>query len=128
HNGFNSLERSEMLNALYSIEALSPLWRLADWCYGTPSHLFIRSGDSFTSILSARGSRQGCVLGSLLFCLGIQPILKQAVEGLDNLSIIAVIDDITLVGPPDAVITAFRRIHQRLPPLGLRLSGPKCSL
>jgi hypothetical protein len=38
-NGFNSLRRDRMLEALYAQPSLSILWRLADWCYGSPSEL-----------------------------------------------------------------------------------------
>ena len=89
-----------MLERLYALPELSSLWRIAGLCYGIPSplYLFDREGlvESFTS---ERGSRQGCVLGTLLFCLGLRPILEGASAGLSDLTISAYIDDIAVVGP-----------------------------
>src|SRR6185436_12768109 len=94
-NGFNSMYRHVMLERLYALPELSPLWRIADLCYGIPSplHLFGRDG-LVASLTSQRGSRQGCNLGTLLFCLGLQPILEEAARGLDNLTVSAYVDDI----------------------------------
>ena len=86
----------------------------------------MKSGSSFVSIVSAEGSRQGCVLGSLLFCLGLQPVLERAILDL-KVTILAIVDDITLIGPADDVAFAFARINSSLPALGLQLSGPKCA-
>src|SRR5689334_810337 len=38
-NGFNSMYRHLMLERLYALPELSPLWRIADLCYGVPSPL-----------------------------------------------------------------------------------------
>jgi len=89
--------RHVMLEQLYALPELSPLWRIADLCYGIPSslHLFGRDG-LVASLTSQRGSRQGCVLGTLLFCLGLQPILEKASRGLDDLTVSAYVDDMGL--------------------------------
>ena len=67
-NGFNSMFRHTMLERLYALPQLSAVWRIADLCYGVPSplHLFGRE-EQVASFTSQRGSRQGCVLGTLLF-------------------------------------------------------------
>ena len=128
-NGFNSMFRHVMLKRLYSLPELSSLWRIADLCYGIPSplHLFDRAGlvESFTS---QRGSRQGCVLGTLLFCLGLQPILESASDGLNGVTVSAYIDDIAVVGPLDEVAVFFERLEALSPDLGLTISLPKSSL
>ena len=96
--------RHVMLEKLYALPELSPLWRIADFCYGIPSplHLFGRDG-LVASLTSQRGSRQGCVLGTLLFCLGLQPVLEEASRGLSDLTVSAYIDDIAAVGPLDSL-------------------------
>ena len=110
-NGFNSMFRHVMLERLYALPELSPLWRIADLGYGVPSplHLFNRD-ELVASLTSQRGSRQGCVLGTLLFCLGLQPILEDAARGLPDLNVSAYIDDIAAVGPLDQVDIFFRRL------------------
>ena len=128
-NGFNRMIRHVMMERLYALPELSSLWRIADLCYGVPSslYLFDRQGlaESFTS---QRGSRQGCVLGTLLFCLGLQPILESASDGLSDLTISAYIDDVAVVGPPEQAFTFFERLNALSPDLGLTISLPKSSL
>ena len=121
--------RHVMLERLYALPELSSLWRIADLCYGIPSplHLFDREGlvQSFTS---QRGSRQGCSLGTLLFCLGLQPILEEASDGLSDLTISAYIDDVAVVGPLEQVSIFFERLNSLSRTLGLTISLPKSSL
>jgi len=128
-NGFNSMFRHCMLERLYALPELSSVWRIADLCYGIPSplHLFDREGlaESFSS---QRGSRQGCNLGTLLFCLGLQPILEGASEGLGDLSVSAYVDDIAVVGPLDQVAAFFDRLSALSSALGLTISLPKSSV
>ena len=118
-----------MLEPFYSLPELAPLWRIADLCYGIPSplHLFGRDG-LVASLTSQRGSRQGCNLGTLLFCLGLQPILEEAARGLDNLTVSAYIDDIAAVGPLEQVSVFFERLSILSPPIGLAFSLPKSSV
>ena len=127
-NGFNSLHRHAMLGSLYSCDALRGLWRLADWCYGGPSDLVVSSRSHFDIIASARGARQGCPLGTLLFALSLQPVLQHMVNGLTGLTLAAIVDDITIAGPPDKVAIALARAQELLPDLGLRISPAKSSL
>ena len=118
-----------MLKRLYALPELAAVWRIADLCYGVPSplHLFDRDGlvGSFTS---QRGSRQGCVLGTLLFCLGLQPILEEASGDLDELTVSAYIDDLAVTGPLEQVSVFFERLNALSPALGLSISLPKSSL
>ena len=128
-NGFNSMFRHTMLERLYDLPELSDLWRLADFCYGAPSplHLYSREGLAAT-LISQRGARQGCVLGTLLFCLGLQPALLEASRGLTELSVSAYVDDVVAVGPVDQAATFFDRLSSLSPDLGLSLSLSKSSL
>ena len=128
-NGFNSMFRHVMLERLYALPELSLMWRVADLCYGVPSplHLFGRDG-LVASFVSERGSRQGCVLGTLLFCLGLQPILEQASRDLTELSVSAYIDDLTAVGPLELVDVFFQRLITSTSSAGLTVSLPKSSL
>ena len=138
-NGFNSMFRHVMLERLYALPELSSLWRIADLLYGIPSslHLFGREGlvKTFTS---ERGSRQGCVLGTLLFCLGLQPILERALDGLNGINVSAYIDDIAIVGPleevaefyasqfPPAWPWAHHLPPQVFAPMGLGIASSGC--
>ena len=113
-----------MVERLYALPELAAVWRIADLCYGVPSplHLFDRDGPS------QRGSRQGCVLGTLLFCLGLQPILEEASGDLDKLTVSAYIDDLAVTGPLEQVSIFFERLNALSPAVGLSISLPKSSL
>ena len=63
-----------------------------------------------------------------MFCLGLQPILEGASEGLSDLSVSAYIDDIAVVGPLDQVAVFFDRLSTLSPALGLTISLPKSSI
>ena len=118
-----------MLKRLYALPELATLWRIADLCYGIPSPLQLFGRDDLVATLtSQRGSRQGCNLGSLLFCLGLQPILEEASQGLHDLTVSAYIDDIAAVGPLEQVSVFFERLSNLAPSLGLALSLPKSSV
>jgi hypothetical protein len=128
-NGFNSMFRHIMLGRLYALPELSALWRIADLCYGVPSPLYLFDRDGLVeSFVSQRGSRQGCVLGTLLFCLGLQPILEKASAGLHDLTVSAYIDDVAVVGPLDQAAIFFERLNALSPDLGLTLSLSKSSV
>src|SRR6185437_2645636 len=87
-NGFNSMFRHVMLQQLYAQPGLAVLWRLTDFCSGASSALFLFDrGNLVSSFESQRGARQGCVLGSLLFCLGLQAALLEATHDLPEVTL-----------------------------------------
>jgi hypothetical protein len=74
---FNSVDRAAVLRALYSHDALSPLFKLTDWAYSSPSLLLVRNraGKVIEVLESECGVRQGDPLGLLLFCLALMSAL-----------------------------------------------------
>ena len=128
-NGFNSMFRQVMLQRLYAQPGLAVLWRLSDFCYGAPSSLhFFDRGDRVATFESQRGARQGCVLGSLLFCLGLQPALAEATQDLPDVTLKAYVDDVSAAGPVEQIAVALSRIRSSAPSLGLHISQSKSSL
>ena len=98
-NGFNSMRRDWMLEQLFRHPALGHLWRIANWSYHKPSPLLVVSKGEVAAVLSSEtGPKQGCALGCLLFCLGLQPLLTRAVGDV-KVSCTAIVDDITVSGP-----------------------------
>jgi len=72
-NAFNSRNRSQILSTLFDTPTLSPLWRLAQWAYGSPSDLLLMDhGRVAANYISSEGVRQGDVLASLLFALSMR--------------------------------------------------------
>ena len=67
----------------------------------------------FPSLFSRRansvGSRQGCSLGSLLYCIAIQPLLLQLRQEFPDLLILAFCDDVHFVGNPTQASKAYKR-------------------
>ena len=57
-NAFNCCDRARLLDRLYHMPELSPIYRIADFAYSTSSTLLIERGDG-GSIQSANGVRQG---------------------------------------------------------------------
>ena len=110
-NAFNARSRHVILDSLYCRPELASLFRLVHWLYGdsTPLHFF--NDNSYISTLwSEEGVRQGDVLGSVLFALSIQDALQSSLQDAPDSLLIAVHDDITIVGPPAAAHRVFARI------------------
>ena len=55
------------------------------------------------------GSRQGCVAGSLAFCLALQPILQTIAHEYPDLLILSYCDDMYIIGTPERAAHAYRR-------------------
>ena len=109
-NVFNSHDRGQILGKLYSIESLQLLRRLADWAYGSPSHLWISEDGVITdTLLSTQGVKQGDPLASFLFSLSMVDIYADAIKNSDVV-LVAVQDGVCLLGDPSRVITAYRTL------------------
>jgi hypothetical protein len=111
-NAFNSADRDRMLEMLYGQPQLAPLFGIAHFGYGHgPSQLGVLDDDGqLRRISSEEGSRQGCVLGTLLFCLGLHPSLVSATDGL-QLTAGAFADDFTAIGAWQRAVECFDRLH-----------------
>jgi hypothetical protein len=94
---FENAFREVALLELLSHDSLRPLWSSAHFAYSSPTPLFVFDQENLVdTIPSATGSRQGCKLGSLLFCHGLRKFQLAALE------LVAICDDVTIVGPIDS--------------------------
>jgi len=118
-NAFNCALRLSMAKTLYSLPWSSPLWGLFNLAYRNPSKLKVTIGGKEFTLWSSEGSRQGCVLGSLLFCLVIHPTLIEARIRFPEVTFKAIIDDINMWGPASRLLEAFDFLRQRLAEHGL---------
>ena len=125
-NAFNTRSRPDILTNLFNTPTLSPLFRLANWSYGSDSPLLLMAGGRLAAgFQSCEGVRQGDVLGSLLFSLSMCPSYSACIEGSDCHAV-AVIDDFYILGPPGQAYTCFDHFRGDLPQLLLNLNLPKC--
>ena len=76
------------------------------------------------TILSQEGPHQGDPLGPLQFCDTIQPLLTS----LESELTLDYLDDVTLGGPQDVVISDIQRITTEGGDLGLHLNPSKCEV
>ena len=98
-DSFQSRSRLTMWQALLLHAPLRPLLRIVHLLYAQPSECVVFDGavpiDIITSVC---GSRQGCVFGSILFDLSVQPSYESLAAAHNNLTFIAVHDDLTIAG------------------------------
>lgn len=130
-NAFNSISRTAVANGVWNHARI--LHKAARWAYATPSALLIAGeNDSYRTILSAEGVRQGDPLGPALFSLAIRDTLVDLRADLRSqlrdpkLEIAAYLDDIYILSKPAAVI---KHVAASLAnnSAGLKLNINKCS-
>jgi hypothetical protein len=123
-NAFNSVTRSAIVEAIRCHPNLRPLVPLFLFEYGNHSDLI---SDGF-AIKSETGVRQGSVLGPLWFSLAIHAQLAQVHRRYSkkDVKIWMYLDDITLLGPVEAVRDAQEEITAELLKMGLRIHRGKC--
>lgn len=86
------------------------LYRFVSLIYGSASSIvFFEPGAGLTEVVNSVGCKQGCSLGSFLFCLSIHGPLSKLQAEFKDLLIIAYCDDVHIVGDPATVIKAYRR-------------------
>ncbi len=118
-----------MLTSIYADADLSHTWRAYAFCYGSPSHLIIREGSTvIDTISSQQGGKQGCVLTGLGFAHLFQPLYNAAVADLPNVTARAIVDDFTIVGPPEEVFEAYDRLLPAAARVGVSVNTTKTNV
>jgi hypothetical protein len=81
------------------------------------------------TILSQEGTRQGCVLGGILFAIALVPVCRALAEiAPQDSTFFALADDMRFVGSPQALAMIAAALPALLQPIGLRLEPPKCAV
>jgi hypothetical protein len=104
-NAFNSFDRSKIWSPLRQhFPTMENFVRLA---YLEGGNVAFLDGEHVEEVKSTVGSRQGCSLGSFLFCLAIHEELQNLQNNFPRLMIIAYCDDVYIVGEPKSAIEAY---------------------
>ena len=127
-NAFNTISRAAILSRLYRHTSLRPVWQLAHWLLATPSRLLcMKDGRITHQLLSTTGVRQGCTLGPFLWALGVHDDLTIPLAASPSLhtDLVAILDNITIWGPPHEATALARAILARMQARGDILLSPK---
>lgn len=141
-NAFNTLDRAIAMDAVFKEHRVSSTWGCLHLAYSTPSPLLVlERGRVVATITSQQGVRQGDPLSSLAFALGIQAAYKSALPGRapssdsdrreaprDHPTLVAVMDDLKIIGTPSSVFPALDRFAAALPSLNLQLNRGKTKI
>ena len=99
------------------------------WSYATPSPLLVYNRSRLHTVLeSSEGVRQGDPFAAFGFALSVQPMYEAAIEKLPDCHAVSIQDDLTLIGPPEQVFTAFDRIVDLSSNYHLKLRIDKCAV
>ena len=103
-NAYNLLDRAAMLTSVYSDQHLSHTWKVFAFSYSSTSKLLLRDhGHILDTVLSERGVKQDCVLGPLGYAHTVHAGYKAALAEQPNTTARAIMDDLSLSGPPREV-------------------------
>ena len=88
--------------------------------------LIICQGNSTVSLSLQEGVHQGDPLGPALFSTAIHPVLLKVQSNHDDVTVLAYLDNIIILGLPYKIMSAFEDLKPSLSALGLEISNSKC--
>ena len=130
-NAFNTVHRHRIMSALAANADTRHLCSLFEWSHGGPSLLLVYGKDRALTkvILSQEGVQQGHPLGTLCYDMAVHAdyVAVQADFRSQDVRLVAIHDDLTIVGPAAAAFAAFDSFAKRLSARGdLALQPRKC--
>ena len=129
YNAFNEVDRSHVMTALFEDPNLRQIWRIVNWAYSESSPLWVfgKDGKLKATLQSQNGVRQGDPLAPALFAIAVRSMyLRALLAGQGEVKAFAILDDVTLVGPPQAVMRSVRELRVAAEEVGLVLQPAKC--
>jgi hypothetical protein len=126
-NAFGTISRSDIFNMLNKHHAVfGRLFNLVKFCYDDPGTLTLYQQNLLVARLySMEGVNQGSVLGPLLFALALQGVLDEVQAKFPEVKLVAVLDDVHLVGKTETAFLAYVDLGARAGACNLELSKPK---
>ena len=130
-NAFNTCSRHDMFDALMSNPHTQPLLRMFHWSHAHPSDVLVYdhgNNSRITAIIPAsEGVRQGDLLAGLSYNVSVQRTYIATQQHIPQVKLVAVYDDLTIVGPQAHAFKAFDHFTQLLAQRGdLKLQYDKC--
>lgn len=122
-NAFNTIDRTCILRMLD--QHFPDLSRFFRWSYGHRTPLIM--GDEVACFASS-GVRQGDPLGPAFFSLGLHHVLTQAADAHPEVTIVAFLDDVYLIGARAKVADAFTSLKELASQVHLRVKHSKSIL
>ena len=125
-NAFNSVSRGCLLKEVSN--HFPTLTAHVSQMYSNPSPLVYIKNKSVVIIQSEEGVHQGDPLAPALFAAAIHPVLLSLQENHPNVTILAYLDDIYVIGPITCCLTTFEDIKKSLLQINLSVCSHKCEL
>jgi hypothetical protein len=128
-NAFNEASREQILEALWTVPDLRPIWAFIYHILVPKSHVGVGSGHNLTTapFLSEEGTQQGAIEASHLFCLVVHAINRSTNAYLNRHGglLVAGMDDTYMAAPLEALIAALTPHRDALQTVGLSLNVSK---
>ena len=115
-----------MLSRMFAEPSFRLVWRFVHWSYKRPALLIAltKANEIAFQLLSQQGVRQGDAMSCFLFAWTIHDTIIRALHGT-SVRAIAILDDVTLVGPAMEVPIVVRNVKAYARELALSLNANK---
>ena len=125
-NAFNSVSRQQFLDEV--IIQFPQIHAHGQQMYGITSPLLYFNGKSVSVIPSEEGVHQGDPLGPFLFALSTHPVNNRLQKKHNNLTILAYLDDIFVVGYSQQYESVLTDLRKEFQTINLKICNRKCEI
>ena len=120
-NAFNSVDRRAIREQICT--HFPSLLQYFDWTYGNPTKLF--DGKGVYLFDSCCGVKQGDSMSAFWFSLATLPTLREVKNIFPDVTVLAIMDDVTLMGKDDDVLEAYEYLQKEWEKINLTLVPSK---